>query len=73
MKNGIVILVNDDVHSVHKLPNSQMRFENIDALRRGIADCKNAEGIKSIRVQTCFISEEVDIEAIINTTRSSLL
>ena len=74
MKNGIIILVNDDVHAVFNVPKEMMSSMVMDRIREGLKDIPSqADGIKSIRVQTCVIEESNGSEHLINEIRGNFL
>ncbi len=51
--SAIVVLINDDVHSVYVVPAGEASTENMQRLRTQVRE----SGIKGIRLQRVLISE----------------
>lgn len=70
MKNVIIILIHDDVHAVYQIETLGEKEPALKNLNRYVAEMRmkissllNVDGIKSLRVQVCEITEVPDIEA----------
>lgn len=68
--NGIVVLVNDDVHSVIKIKD--ITVSDMAKIRARLRKCVDGDNIKSVRAQHFFMEEAEDVDAMLDHIVDSL-